>query len=376
MAETVTNNLLRSLAAFRASNGCAISIYIDLPPSSIPTAAAAETAFHSALDQAQKEAEERADSRDCRMALRDDLERLREWWDAEFDRDGTLALALFASSADGFFRALPLAASVPEVVRINGRLAIGPLVSQLGNDGALVAVVSRERGTVYRLESGRLVELVDETEEVPGRHDQGGWSQARYQRHIENIVREHLKAVGEELTKRVHDRKVTMVVVAPDELRGEFEQALPKEVKEAIIGSTTADAHASPNELLEVVRPLLDEAHARDAEHALERFEEAHGRGDPSAAGWHETLEAASDARVDTLLLEEGATKKAWECPQCGRASADGGPCPLDGTTLEEREDGAELAIHATIANGGEVVRLGSGALGAEADGIAALLRF
>ena len=105
------------------------------------------------------------------------------------------------------------------------------------------------------------------------------------------------------------------------------------------------------------------------------RFAELHGRGERSATGWKQVLDAASDARVDTLLVEEGAEARAWECPQCGRASADGGSCPLDGTKLEERDDAADLAMHQTLANGGGIVTVGSGALG-DAKGIAALLRF
>ena len=87
-------------------------------------------------------------------------------------------------------------------------------------------------------------------------------------------------------------------------------------------------------------------------------------------------MEAASDARVETLLLEAGAKATAWVCPKDGRAQAEGGECPLDGTRLEEREDGGDVAVHLVIANGGSIVRPGSGALGEDADGIAAILRF
>ena len=40
MAETVTWDRLRELAEFRAEKGCAISLYLDLDPSIVPTAAA------------------------------------------------------------------------------------------------------------------------------------------------------------------------------------------------------------------------------------------------------------------------------------------------------------------------------------------------
>ena len=39
MAETVTWSLLRELAGFRAEKGCAISLYLNLDPSEVPTAA-------------------------------------------------------------------------------------------------------------------------------------------------------------------------------------------------------------------------------------------------------------------------------------------------------------------------------------------------
>ena len=379
MATTVTNDLVRQLAAFRASNGCAISIYVDLDPSSTPTTPDVESKFNAVLSQAEKDADAYVQDRDndCRTAVREDLEQIRAWWDTEFERDGARGVAIFASSGDGLFQALSLPEAVGDSVQIGRSLHLGPIAGRLGrDDGALVAVVSRERGTVYGLTGGRLQEVVDESDDVPGRHDQGGWSQARYQRHIDHLVMQHLKTVGDELDKRVRRQgQLKMVVVCPKELRGEFESALTNEARAALVGWATAEAHAGPDELLEIVRPSLDEAQAHEEQESLERWQEEHGRGGRSAAGWKQVLDAASDARVDVLLVEEGAHQQAWQCPQCGRASADGGKCPLDDTKLEERPDGADLAIQQTVLHGGSLVRLGSGALG-DAAGIAALLRF
>ncbi|HEV7639616.1 MAG TPA: Vms1/Ankzf1 family peptidyl-tRNA hydrolase, partial [Gaiellaceae bacterium] len=212
-------------------------------------------------------------------------------------------------------------------------------------------------------------------EEVPGQHDQGGWSQARYQRHIENLVLRHLKTVGEEIDRTVHNRRPHLVVIAPEEMRGEFESKLSHEARESIVGWVSADAYANETELLELVRPLLDEAQARTDNAILERWEAERGRGGKVAAGWKQTLDAASDARVEVLLVSEGARHQAWSCPECGRAYADGGKCPLDDTKLEEREDAVDLAVHHTVLHGGSFVQFGSGAL-ADAGGIGALLRF
>ena len=165
--------------------------------------------------------------------------------------------------------------------------------------------MSRERGTVYRVAAGRLVEIVDETEETPGRHGQGGWSQARYQRHIEHLVQQHLKTVGQEIDKQARRTGgLQLVIVAPDELRSEIESTLSTEAREAVVGWATAESHAAPTELLAVVRPLLDEARARGEQEELERWQEEHGRGGRAAAGWKQTLDAASDGRVAVLLVD------------------------------------------------------------------------
>jgi len=377
MTSTVTDSVLRALSAFRAENGCAISLYIDLDPSSTATAAQAETRFNALVSELEKEAEGHSTARDCRLALQHDLARIRSWWGGEFDRHGVKGVAIFASSADDEFRALPLPEPVQDLVRIGSELAVAPLVGQLGRDGSLVAVLSRERGTVYRIAGGRLVEIVDETEDTPGQHSQGGWSQARYQRHIEHLVQQHLKTVGQELDKQARRTGgLQLVIVAPDELRSEIESTLSTEARAAVVGWATAESHAAPTELLEVVRPLLDEARARGEQEELERWQEEHGRGGRAAAGWKQTLDAASDGRVAVLLVDQSSGgHEAWVCPKCGRASADGGKCAVDDTRLVQAPDAAELAIHRAIEHGGSVVRLGGGALG-DAAGVGAILRY
>ena len=93
-------------------------------------------------------------------------------------------------------------------------LHVAPLVSLVGRgEGALVVAVSRERGQIFRLRAGSLEELEDLSEEQPRRHDQGGWSQARYQRHIDNLALEHLRAVADRLDAIVRRERGLRVIV-------------------------------------------------------------------------------------------------------------------------------------------------------------------
>jgi peptide chain release factor subunit 1 len=380
VASTVTWDSLRDLAGFRAQNGCAISLYLDLDPSNTPTAAETATRVNALIDEVERsEAARRPElSHEQKEGLRKDVQRLRDYFEQEFERDGTLGLAVFCASLDNLWAPLPLSARVSDMVKVNRNLYLAPLVSLVGRgEGALVVFVGRERGDLLRLRGGRLEEIVEQTDETPGRHDQGGWSQARYQRHIEKLVHDHLKEVADHVDQSMRRlRGPRLIVVASEETRSEFEDVLSNEARKAIIGWTTAEAHATPADLLELVQPLLESWRGEQETEAVERWKEEAGRNARASSGWGPTLEAASDGRVDLLLVQEGADHEAWECPACGRVGIEGGACPLDGTQMEHRDDGLDLAVHQTLAHGGTVLALSQRQDLEPVQGIGALLRF
>jgi hypothetical protein len=171
-------------------------------------------------------------------------------------------------------------------------------------------------------------------------------------------------------------RTPKVIVVATEETRSELEELLSGATKNALVGWTTAEAHASPQELLELTSPILEKARAKQEAGLLDRWRSGAGRGGRAASGWAETLEAASDARVEVLLYAGGADHEAWECPACGRLSANGGQCPLDGTETEQRDDGLDLTVHQTVAHGGTVWAVTAHQDLGPAEGVGALLRY
>ncbi len=100
------------------------------------------------------------------------------------------------------------------------------------------------------------------------------------------------------------------------------------------------------------------------------------GRGARAASGWEKTLEAASDGRIELLLYQDGIQKDAFRCPACGRASLTSSTCPLDGTTMERRDDGLDLAVRQTLAHGGDVLAVQYRRDLEPVEGIGAILRF
>jgi peptide chain release factor subunit 1 len=380
MAETVSWDGLRELAKFRAEKGCAVSFYLDLDPKTAPTPGDAATQVHSLLTDGERHAEtnNRGLTHDQRVGLKQDFARIRNYFANEFQRDGARGVALFSAGMDNVWRPQPLIESVPDRVRVGREFHLAPLVPLVGRgEGAIVAFVGRQRGELFRLRSGRLDEIVERRDDVPGRHDQGGWSQARFQRHIEKLVSEHLKDMAEEVDRRVRRmRAPKVIVVSSEETRAEFEDLLSNGSKHAVVGWTSAEAHASPQVLLELTSPILERARAKEEGALIDRWREGAGRGGRAASGWADVLEAASDARVEVLLYEEGANHEAWQCPACGRLSATGGQCPLDGTETERRDEGLDLTVHQTVAHGGTVWAVTAHDDLGPAEGVGALLRY
>src|SRR5712691_2805557 len=146
MAETVTWDGLRELAEFRAEKGCAISLYVDLDPSNVPTAGDADARVNSLLVEGERRAgaNSRGLTHDQRAALKADFDRIREYFESEFDRDGAQGLAIFTAGLDNVWRPRVLTASVPDKVHVGREFHLAPLVPLVGRgDGAIVAVVSR-----------------------------------------------------------------------------------------------------------------------------------------------------------------------------------------------------------------------------------------
>ena len=127
MAGTVTWSLLRELAGFRAEKGCAISLYLNLDPSDVPTAGDAQTRMNSMLHAADRT--DRTDlTHEQRMGLKADFERIAQWFDDDFERDGSQGLAVFAAGLDNSWRTLALPAPVDD--RVEGRTRLLPCAAR------------------------------------------------------------------------------------------------------------------------------------------------------------------------------------------------------------------------------------------------------
>ena len=373
-------DLVRSLAAFRAERGLAVSCFLGLDPAAVPTASELETHLASLVGEARRLVQEAAGTlghEDARH-VREDVERIASFLEEEVDRAGARGVALFVSGADDVWEEVRLPLPVDDAVHLSTTFVLAPLLESLERDRELIlAAVGRDRGTIWRSRSGRVREVEDRSRDGQGQHGQGGWSQARYARSLDREALEHMEDVAEAIGELIPQGSDAFLVVAcAEEQRNAFEELLEPHVRDALLGWADVEAHADSDALLADAERLLDERLAREREQLLESWREERGqRSGRAAASWDEALAAAWDGRVESVLLD-GRSHDAWECPTCGRGRAEAGACVVDETPLEPAHGGAlELVVRATLLHGGSVRLLPGGQLD-ETDGVAALLRY
>lgn len=366
----ISHDTLRRLAELRTDEKV-VSLYLNLDPSEFAEPPARATAVNSVLDDAERQAREEDPS------VRADVDRLRAMFQG-FDFQGAHGVAAFASG-DSLLETIKLARTVPNCVVIDDAPYIEPLVDAQAEGDYAVVLVNRQAGRIFRGGRDRLDQVADVRDEVPRRHDQGGWSQARFQRSVDKEAYDHLKHVGEELLRRFNRRKFdALFVAAPEGIWPEFEDRLHPYLKERLAGRFEIDVENSTPEDVHAAAEVLIAAYERKLEaEMLDRLVAARSSGGRGASGLDDTLGALNEQRVEVLLLQENFDAAGVCCPQCGwLGPSNVDQCPADGTQTVKRDDVTDLAVRRAITQSARVVIVRDDARLEPLGSIAALLRF
>jgi peptide chain release factor subunit 1 len=366
---------LRRLAELRLDRPVVLSLYLDLDPTEFATPPARATAVRSLLDEAERRVKERHTlPHDDRMALESALERTRAFLERELPTDGAHAVAVFASQPVDLFETLRLPRSVRSRVAIGRSPLVGPLARLERVERWCVALVSRRDARIFRGSPDGIREIEQIHDTVFGQHDQGGWSQARYQRGIEKEKDDHLKNTAEALMRHFKRRPFQRLITGgPREVVADFEPKLHGYLRERLAGRIEVDVDtATPDQVLQAAQPRFEELERERESEALERL------GERGARGLGEVLPALNERRVELLLLEEQFSAPGAQCPECGwLGPADEKRCPVDDSELVPVDNLSDAAIELALQQSAGLLamRHNPEAL-RQHEGIAALLRF
>jgi peptide chain release factor subunit 1 len=366
---------LRALAELRLDRPLVLSLYLNLDPSQFATPPARKSGIRSLIDEAERRVRERNGlSHEDRAALQGSLERAKGFLENDLPTDGAHALAVFASGENDLFQVLKLPRSVPNRVAIGRSPLVGPLARIARRERWCVTLVNRRDARILRGGSDGLREVERIHDDVSGQHDQGGWSQSRYQRGVEKEKDDHLKTTCDALLRHFKRQPFQRLIVGgPREVVTDFEQKLHHYLSERLGGRVEVDVERSnPDQVLEAARPLIEKLE-REREHdALERL------GERGACGIEDVLPPLNERRVELLILDEqfgGVT--GVQCLECGWLGLEGDRCPADGSETVQLDDLTEAMIELSVQQAADLLAVHHEREELERyGGAAALLRF
>jgi peptide chain release factor subunit 1 len=381
-ANDITRERLRRLAGMRAGEAKVLSLFLNLDPLEFATAPARSTEVRSVLDRAARLIrEDEALGPTARASLRADLERVQaELGSGGLDARGARCLAVFASSAADLFEVLKLS----EPVDHDPVIADAPFIEPLSAIGAperwCVLLVNRRMARLFCGPGAALEEVELIEDDLRGRHDQGGWSQANYQRSIEKDVADHLRHAAKVAFAHLQDDPpVGILIGAPQELAGDFEGHLHPYLRERLAGRLDIDVeHTSADDVRRAAAPSIEQAARARDDKALARMAEGFGAASGRAAsGLSDVLTAVHEQRVEILLVEAGFAAPGVRCPTCGwLGTEEATVCPADGSATERLDDLVEAAVERSLTQAADVRVLRDRAELASHGRIAAVLRF
>ena len=129
-------------------------------------------------------------------------------------------------------------------------------------------------------------EVTSIVDDVHRWHDQGGWSQARYQRGIVKETRDHIKHAADELFERFKRGAVQRLIIGtPDELRGEIEAQLHSYLRDRIVGWIDIDIRSIPDRVAKEAASIIERDEEQREREWLDRLQSELGRNARAVSG-------------------------------------------------------------------------------------------
>ncbi len=313
-----------------------------------------------------------------RESIEADLTRILSYLDDGIDTT-TRGIAIFACAACNFFDAgqfeAPFERNQLFIYERPHLYPLARLIDQYRKYAVLLADTNRAQIFVFGAgrESNRT-----ELQNVKTRQAQvGGWTQNRYERHIENYHQQHVKEVVEVLGHIVRDEQIDSVIIAGDEetiipmLRAE----LPKELTAKIIDHMSLGMDTPEHELLQESLKVFRRHDSLSDMEKVEKVLSEYRRNGLAVAGATETLVAVSNGQVEEVLIAASTAKIAFDDDEVRKVLAAYGTS-VEQLTLDRHFVADEIVRRAQQRSDARVTFVEDSSRLEQVGGVGALLRY
>lgn len=323
---------------------------------------------------------------DWRKAYLDDQKLIERYVEGLVRRaydEGVNGFAIFSCSGAKTFLTYPSVIPFENAFFLSRLPALRPLVRLSSQyQDTLAVMVETDSAKLFEVSlEGLMAESTIENY-VPGRHDQGGWAQMRYQRHIKDHMNKHHKEVAEQLTELFDSGKwKRIVLIGQERIIANFKAFLPERVKQQIADTFPIDFSEERSKVLGRIIERLLQKEKEDVSRQIQELKERTPQGGLATFGLNGTLDALNAGQVHTLYLLTSFFLSGGRCGRCGslhliRASGEKqAPCPLCKSETKI-VDLSEEMMRSALRQDGEVKWIEENTILKENDGVGASLRF
>lgn len=363
---------LRELAAYRA-DAPVLSVYLNVDPTD-----RSRDEYRIELRQLLKEADG--------LAAGEDLAAVEAFFDHEYDWSGRGAV-VFSCREEDFWRAYSLAISVRSGVTVAHRPYISPLAELLDAYGSyVVAVVDRRQVRLFHFDLGEMratdefvgedVRKLKRGRGSSGGHGRRGGAPISSQHEVEVVKRNIRNAVDrmQQFCQRYEPQR--LIVAGTDGTVAQFQEELPKHLQDRVIGTFSADLNASESTIRDRSLEIIEQVEEDRKESLVDAVFTAAAKGENGVIRLADTLGAAHEGRIQTLVIDRHYHESGYQCEHCGYITDQAlEKCPFCGAEFREIPDAAEALVTRVIEDGGDV-EVVEGDPKVEQFGVGALLRY
>jgi peptide chain release factor subunit 1 len=239
-----------------------------------------------------------------RKSLEADAEKIREY--VSTIPASANGVAIFACSGAELFEGVELNAPIDEHrLYISDHPHLYPLAKLADAHPKYVVLLADTQSARIFVVAANAVEKTAEVEGTKTRrHKMGGWSQARYQRHIENYHVQHAKEVIDTLARIVREEAIGSILIAGDEVVVPLlREQMPKEIADRVVDVLKLDIRAPERDVLETTMSTMRQKDSDTDRERVEALLDAYRANGLGVVGAEATARALEMGQVDELVI-------------------------------------------------------------------------
>lgn len=280
---------LDRLSDYETDTASVVSVYIDLKPDQ------PAQSYKAFLDAAAKEHED----------VVEELKKIDAYLETE--KPPSQALAIFCSTRPPeLFEVIPLEAALgAHRLYIDREPHVFPLerlADQYQSYAALV--VNTNAARLYVFSAGAAERQITVKNKKGKRVSAGGWSQARYQRRVENLHTKHMKEVADAVERLVREENIARVLVGGDDVALPLlREQLSPATRELLTEVGGVDMKTPETEVFRVTLDAFREADHQSDQERVEALLNAYRSSGLATVGLAGVRAALERGQVDRLLV-------------------------------------------------------------------------